>query len=113
MKKCSICKIERELSAYNKNKAQKDGLQTSCRECQKSLKSRSKVNDNTSVSRKKVVPIPIDDVRLELKELRNMIDGMLAQIAALRNEVEEIDLDKEASALEGRIVSKLRKDYDY
>jgi len=33
MKKCSRCKIDKELSEYNKNKSKPDGLQTFCREC--------------------------------------------------------------------------------
>lgn len=33
MKVCSICKIEKDLSCFNKNKSKKDGLSTDCREC--------------------------------------------------------------------------------
>lgn len=36
MKQCSICKEEKEISAFNTNKARKDGLQTACKECCKS-----------------------------------------------------------------------------
>ncbi len=33
MKKCSICKEEKEIAEFNKNKAKKDGYNTVCREC--------------------------------------------------------------------------------
>lgn len=35
MKKCSTCKLELSLDAFNKNKAKKDGLASMCRECWK------------------------------------------------------------------------------
>jgi hypothetical protein len=37
MKTCTICKQSKELSEFNKNKCRKDGLQTKCKECSKSL----------------------------------------------------------------------------
>lgn len=33
MKKCTICKIEKEFESYNKKKSSKDGLQPHCRAC--------------------------------------------------------------------------------
>jgi len=33
MKKCTICKEEKELNCFNKNKTKKDGLNNICREC--------------------------------------------------------------------------------
>jgi len=33
MKKCSKCKIEKPLTAFNKNKSKSDGYSTECREC--------------------------------------------------------------------------------
>ena len=33
MKKCSTCKVEKELSEFNKQKANKDGLQGQCKDC--------------------------------------------------------------------------------
>lgn len=33
MKRCSICKLDKDESEFNKNKAKKDGLNTLCREC--------------------------------------------------------------------------------
>ena len=33
MKICSTCKAEKERTAFNKNKAKKDGLSNTCREC--------------------------------------------------------------------------------
>ncbi|MEK6878959.1 MAG: hypothetical protein AABY22_05090 [Nanoarchaeota archaeon] len=35
MKKCSRCKIEKQLFEFHKNKAAKDGLQFHCKDCQK------------------------------------------------------------------------------
>jgi len=35
MKTCRTCEIEKPLSAFNKNRHKKDGLQTECRECSK------------------------------------------------------------------------------
>lgn len=37
MKTCSKCKIEKELSAFYKNKAQKDGYQNCCKLCMNSV----------------------------------------------------------------------------
>lgn len=34
-KKCTICKIEKNVKEFNKNKCKKDGLNTLCRECSK------------------------------------------------------------------------------
>jgi hypothetical protein len=33
MKKCTVCKKEKELDCFNKNKTKKDGLNNICREC--------------------------------------------------------------------------------
>lgn len=33
MKTCSICKTQKDLSDFNKNKSRKDGLQTHCKNC--------------------------------------------------------------------------------
>lgn len=33
MKKCNICKIEKSLDNFNKNKSKKDGFNTLCRKC--------------------------------------------------------------------------------
>jgi 5-methylcytosine-specific restriction endonuclease McrA len=33
MKVCILCKIEKELSEFNKNCSKKDGLNTLCRKC--------------------------------------------------------------------------------
>ena len=35
MKVCSICKEEKDLSCFNKNKSKKDGLSTDCKDCTK------------------------------------------------------------------------------
>ena len=35
MKKCSKCKIEKELTEFYKDKAKKDGLRSDCKSCQK------------------------------------------------------------------------------
>lgn len=37
MKICSKCKIEKPLTSYSKNKSRKDGVQTFCKECNKSF----------------------------------------------------------------------------
>lgn len=42
MKKCSKCKIEKELIDFNKNKAQKDGCQNHCKICIKEYKIKNK-----------------------------------------------------------------------
>lgn len=38
MKKCQICKIEKLIVAFNKNRSQRDGLQTGCIDCMKVLR---------------------------------------------------------------------------
>lgn len=35
MKKCTKCKVEKELSEFNKKSSTKDGLQKTCKECQR------------------------------------------------------------------------------
>lgn len=35
MKKCTICKVEKDCSDFNKNRARKDGLNNICKECSK------------------------------------------------------------------------------
>lgn len=37
MKRCSICKKDRDLIEFNKNKRKSDGLQSKCRACGKKL----------------------------------------------------------------------------
>lgn len=38
MKTCHNCKTEKPLSEFNKNKAKKDGLSATCRECMKTFR---------------------------------------------------------------------------
>jgi len=45
MKICSICKQEKDLALFNKNKTKRDGYSTICRECSR-IKSRAYYNDN-------------------------------------------------------------------
>ena len=35
MKRCSNCRIQKELDQFTKNRAQKDGLHNECKECKK------------------------------------------------------------------------------
>lgn len=37
MKKCTICKTDKPIDEYNKNKTRKDGYSTVCRECNKEV----------------------------------------------------------------------------
>lgn len=53
MKKCSICKTEKEPVEYNKNKCKKDGLSTVCRDCS-GKRSRQYYQDNLIEHRKTV-----------------------------------------------------------
>lgn len=36
MKKCTNCKVEKEISSFNKNKSKRDGYNNICKECSKS-----------------------------------------------------------------------------
>lgn len=45
MKICSICKTEKTLDSYNKNKAKTDGLNTICRSCS-NIKSKEYYKEN-------------------------------------------------------------------
>jgi hypothetical protein len=54
LKICSICKVSKHLSEYNKNKNKKDGLQTLCRECS-NKKSRNYYNENRELHKKNTV----------------------------------------------------------
>lgn len=45
MKTCTVCKQEKDLSMFNKNKNKKDGYQTLCRECS-NARSRKYYTDN-------------------------------------------------------------------
>jgi len=51
MKTCSVCKIDKSKSDYNKKSSTKDGLQTLCRSCSK-MRSRRYYDDNTSHHKK-------------------------------------------------------------
>jgi len=46
MKKCNICKIEKELVCFAKNRKKKDGLQNRCALCQKEYRARNKESIN-------------------------------------------------------------------
>ena len=45
MKKCTICKQDKNLTCFNKNKSRKDGLNTICRKCS-NARSRQYYQDN-------------------------------------------------------------------
>jgi hypothetical protein len=45
MKKCTSCKIEKELTEFNKNKSRKDGLNNICRVCS-NARSKKYYNEN-------------------------------------------------------------------
>lgn len=60
MKKCCVCKKEKELSEFNKNKLRKDKHQSFCRECGKSRsKFYYKKDSNEQYSRVKLRRIKI------------------------------------------------------
>lgn len=44
-KKCTVCKLEKELTEFNKKAGRKDGLQSECRECGK-VRSRKRYEEN-------------------------------------------------------------------
>lgn len=54
MKICSICKLEKELDSYNKNKAKKDGLNTICRICS-NKRSKRYYSENTEHHKKVIL----------------------------------------------------------
>lgn len=45
MKICRVCKIEKELTSFNKKSVRKDGLQSDCRECSK-IRSKQQYDNN-------------------------------------------------------------------
>lgn len=51
MKKCPTCKITKDLSCFNKNKAKKDGLNNCCSDCGK-VSSRKHYLDNVEQRKK-------------------------------------------------------------
>jgi hypothetical protein len=54
MKKCSKCKIEKEYSAFNKNKSRKDGFQSSCKKCHSKMMQDYKIKGLKKQSDRKV-----------------------------------------------------------
>ena len=54
-KKCSKCGRELPVSEYHKNKAQKDGLQTYCKECKKESNKLYSENHYEEISKKRKV----------------------------------------------------------
>jgi hypothetical protein len=92
MKACNICKLEKDWIEFNKNKAQKDGHQTSCRQCQKDMKARkddsqpkkSSASTAQSVSH---MAIPSDAI----VEIRKELDKALAMISSLRKQQKELE----------------------
>lgn len=53
MKKCTICKQDKDESEFNKNKTRKDGLNTLCKECSRK-NSHKYYNDNLKYHKKQV-----------------------------------------------------------
>ena len=53
MKRCSICKVEKELNEFNKDKSRKDGLMYKCKLCEKQyyLLNREKIKQYYQLNR--------------------------------------------------------------
>jgi hypothetical protein len=65
MKKCSTCKIEKELFEFNKNKSQKDGHENLCRLCKKEFYN---LNKETILKNKKEYHIKNKENILNIKK---------------------------------------------
>lgn len=70
MKNCNICKIEKPLSEFNKNKTKKDGYQTMCKGCSQA-RSRKYYKDN---QKKHVVEITKRKKKVILENRKLLFD---------------------------------------
>ena len=88
MKTCSICKEEKTLDCYNKNRGKKDGLNTICRECS-NARSKQYYASN-SEHHKKVIAQRNRCIR---KNNRSKLDAFKVQGCSLCNEKDVCCLD--------------------
>lgn len=72
-KYCNKCSQHLPLSAFNKNKAKKDGLASSCRECQKVVKNRHYQNNKAKVRANNAAR----NKSYEIENKRNVIEYLL------------------------------------
>lgn len=74
MKTCSICKTEKTLDSFNKNRAKSDGLNTICRECSQK-KSREYYSINGDYHKKAVFARNKrvkNEIKAKLEELKSV-----------------------------------------
>ncbi len=69
MKKCVICKIEKTIESFNKNKSKKDGYNNICRECSK-VRSKQYYVDNTEEHKKNIYARHLVNVKSNRQKLK-------------------------------------------
>lgn len=52
LKKCSKCKVPKELTNFNKNKSKSDGLSTECKECSRKNNNAYRINHKEELNKK-------------------------------------------------------------
>lgn len=75
MKKCTICKVEKVETDFNRNQQKKDGLQTICREC--SAKRSRRYYQEKTQSHREVTKRRRNEKRKQIKEKIDAIKAML------------------------------------
>lgn len=121
MKICTKCKIEKELSEFNKNSYRPDNLDSQCSTCKSIYKANRRDKDN--ITRKLYRNKNKDRVNIIQKEYaRNNPERYLLQKAKERSKIKNLDFNIEISdiiipeycpILEVKLVKGTSKDYQY
>src|SRR5699024_10647751 len=74
-RKCRLCKEEKTLNLFERDKRVKDGITTRCKACKSGLDSRSDVLYRSLRARAKNDGVPLEVTRKELRSLFAAFDG--------------------------------------
>jgi hypothetical protein len=74
LKVCQICREEKSVSSFNKNKGKSDGLQSQCRDCNKQT-SKKYYNSNKELHKQNTVDRKKKQVRLNQQYVYDFVKG--------------------------------------
>eukprot|EP00919_Chromeraceae_sp_WS-2016_P003063 GHVR01007452.1.p1 GENE.GHVR01007452.1~~GHVR01007452.1.p1 ORF type:complete len:147 (+),score=16.92 GHVR01007452.1:994-1434(+) len=114
MKTCTDCKIEKEYSFFNKNKARKDGLSHVCRECGKrrSKNAYSKYTEKAKIRRLRNRQVKIEFLR-NIKSNSSCVDCGNEDPRVLDFDHRELDgkeFNVGTMAFEGYSIDRIKKE---
>ena len=92
-KKCPKCEIEKEASLFHKNSKQKDGLQTSCKECHSAMKRKSTTTTPTTTTPTTTNAFEqrLERVEQENKELKDKVAKLEANDKKMSQNIKEME----------------------